>query len=99
MMKEQILPKIIMKGHIIVPSTDLIAVQNELPTHIHKTRQEAGCLIFDVAQDEENINRFNVHEEFVDEESFSVHQNRVKNSEWGAISKNVERHYQISKCE
>ena len=93
------LPKVILKGYIIVSSEDFDAVQKELPGHIERTRQEEGCLIFEVSQDQENTNRFNVHEEFIDKDSFSVHQDRVRSSKWGKVSANIERHYRISQVE
>ena len=93
------MPKVILKGYIIVPSEDLDAVQKELPIHIENTRQEGGCLIFKVSQDQENTNRFDVHEEFIDKHSFSVHQERVRSSKWGRVSENVKRHYHINQVE
>jgi quinol monooxygenase YgiN len=63
---------------------------------IRLTSQEDGCLVFEVSQDEENLNKFNVYEEFIDRDSFSAHQKRVHESNWGAITVNVERHYQIT---
>ena len=90
------MPKITLEGHIIVPSADLESVKNELLNHIELTRAEDGCVIFEVAQDSNNKNRFNVYEEFVDQKSFSSHQQRVGQSAWGNITINVERHYQIT---
>ena len=90
-----IMDKVILKGHIIVPDSDLTAVKAELSTHIKLTREENGCLVFNVSQDESNEFRFNVYEEFVDKQSFSSHQDRVRNSNWGNITTNVERHYEI----
>lgn len=87
---------VILKGYVIVPSEDLDAVQKELPVHIENTRQEEGCLIFDVLQDQENKNRFSVHEEFIDRESFSAHQDRIQKSNWGKVSANIERHYHVN---
>ena len=91
--------KVILKGHIIVPTSDITAVKEELSTHITLTRQESGCLAFEVSQDTHNINRFDVYEEFVDQNSFSSHQDRVRDSKWGAVTVNVERHYQITDVE
>ena len=88
--------KVILKGYVIVPDSELTAVQNELTTHIELTRQETGCLIFEVSQDEENLNRFNVYEEFTDQNSFADHQDRVSKSKWGVVSANIERNYQIT---
>ncbi len=91
--------KVILKGHIIVPTPEITAVKEELATHIELTRQESGCLVFEVSQDSNNINRFDVYEEFVDRNSFSKHQNRVRASKWGTVTVNVARHYQITGVE
>ena len=56
--------KVILKGHIIVPDSDISAVKMELINHIELTRQEIGCFVFKVSQNTENLNRFNVYEEF-----------------------------------
>jgi len=87
--------KIILKGYILVPEIDLLAVKNELPSHIDHTRNEAGCLVFEVSQDQENTMRFNVYEEFSNKKAFSAHQERVSKSKWGEVTANVERHYEI----
>lgn len=89
------MPTIRLQGHIIVPDGDLPKILLELPKHIELTRQEGGCLTFDVSQDPDNKNRFNVYEEFVDHNAFENHQKRVKNSNWGRITANAERHYSI----
>ena len=91
--------KVILKGHIIVPDSDIAAVKMELINHIELTRQESGCLVFKVSQDTENLNRFNVYEEFTDRDSFANHQDRVRQSMWGTITVNVERHYEITDVE
>ena len=91
--------KVILKGHIIVPDSDIAAVKIELTNHIELTRQESGCVVFKVSQDIENLNRFNVYEEFTDRNSFANHQDRVRESTWGAITVNVERHYEITDVE
>ena len=91
------LPKVILKGFIIVPFEDLSAVHTELPFHIESTKKEKGCLIFQVLQDQAQSNKFNVHEEFIDKESFESHQDRVKSSKWGRVTSNIERHYHVNK--
>jgi len=88
--------KIVLKGHIIVPESDLAVVKNELPVHIELTRQEEGCLVFEVTQDENENNKFHVYEEFINEPAFSSHQQRVGKSKWGSVTKNVERFYEIT---
>ena len=71
-------------------------IKQELNEHIELTRQEDGCLIFDVIQDADNLNKFTVYEEFINQQAFELHQVRVNKSKWGSVSKNVERHYEIT---
>jgi len=87
--------KVILKGFIIVPTADLPAVKQALISHKELTRNEPGCLMFNVTQSETNLNRFNVYEEFIDKTAFEQHQLRVKDSAWGKASANVKRHYEI----
>ena len=87
--------KVILQGHIIVPDADLIAVQRELAEHIKLTKEEEGCLVFEVSQDDRNKNKFTVYEEFSSKGAFSVHQDRVAQSKWGMVSADVERHYTV----
>ena len=87
--------KIILKGFIIVPSSDLEAVQTELVSHKKLTIEEPGCIVFEVTQCKYDPHRFEVYEEFADRASIKAHQTRVKESNWGKVSANVERHYEI----
>ncbi len=82
-----------------MPNSDLEAVIEELPNHITLTRQETGCLVFEVSQDNDDLNRFYVYEEFANKKAFELHQQRARNSNWGKISASVERHYEISSIE
>lgn len=93
------MPRVVLKGYILVSNADLGAVKQELPSHIDLTRKEPGCLAFEVQQDQLSLNRFNVYEEFSDEHSFELYQERVRHSKWRRISANIERHYQINICE
>ena len=88
--------KVILQGYILVPDVDLEIVKTELVVHSKLTKQESGCLIFEVTPDIDNPNRFSVYEEFVDQAAFDLHQSRVKNSNWGKVTTQVERHYQIT---
>lgn len=87
--------KVTLKGFIRVPNIDLASVLEELPNHIALTKNEVGCLVFKVTQDKSDLNRFSVYEEFKDKDSFQFHQDRVRESKWGKITKNVERNYNI----
>ncbi len=91
--------KVILSGYIDVPAADLNDVTGELPNHIRLTREEDGCIVFEVTQDAAITGRFNVYEEFSSEETFSLHQQRVDRSHWGKITARVVRNYAITKGE
>ncbi|WP_392340638.1 putative quinol monooxygenase [Moritella marina] len=87
--------KVILKGFIIVPTADLSAVKKALISHKELTRNEPGCLMFNVTPSEINFNRFDVYEEFINKTAFEQHQARVKGSAWAKATANVQRHYEI----
>ena len=91
--------KVILQGYIVVSDSDLKAVKAELPNHIRLTRAEAGCIVFNVVQDSQTPNLFDVYEKFADQAAFEQHQTRVKGSYWGQVASNVERHYSITMSE
>ncbi len=87
--------KVVLKAFILVPEADLDAVKQELNKHKTQTLQEQWCLVFDVVENTDNPLRFDVYEEFLDKASFEQHQQRVKASYWGEVTRNVERYYEI----
>lgn len=87
--------KVILKGYIKVPESELFLVISALETHKILTLQEPGCLVFEVTQRKDSPHIFDVYEEFIDKPSFELHQQRVKSSSWGEVTVNVERHYQL----
>ncbi len=87
--------KVILKGFILVPQSELSAVKDELVNHKRLTLEEPGCHRFEVSQSADNRCKFDVYEEFVDKQSFEQHQKRVRSSYWGKLTLNVERHYDI----
>ncbi|PXA72896.1 putative quinol monooxygenase [Vibrio sp. 11986-1-5] len=87
--------KVTLKGFILVPESDLELVKNELVNHKRLTLEEAGCITFSVTENSENPLRFDVYEEFTDKAAFEHHQKRVKASNWGKVTVNVERYYEI----
>ena len=89
------MPKVTLKGFILVPESELEIVQTELPNHTRLTLEETGCITFNVIQNPDNPLRFDVYEEFADKMAFAHHQQRVKASLWGKVTVNVERHYEI----
>jgi len=87
--------KVILQGHIIIRDIDLSVVTYELTRHIELTRKEVGCVVFDVSPDQKNKNIFHVYEEFINRDAFEKHQRRVKQSRWGQVTADVERHYKL----
>ncbi|EKO3688309.1 antibiotic biosynthesis monooxygenase [Vibrio metschnikovii] len=87
--------KVTLKGFILVPESDLELVKNELVNHKCLTLEEPGCISFSVTENSENPLRFDVYEEFTDKAAFEHHQKRVKASNWGKVTVNVERYYEI----
>ncbi len=88
--------KLILSGHFDVQLNELEQIRDALALHIELTRQEPGCIIFEVDEDLSHPGRFTVYEAFVDQEAFDLHQERSKASEWGTISENFERHFTMS---
>ena len=93
------MPRVNLSGFIVVPDSDLEIVLAELPNHIELTRQEEGCVSFQVTQSSDDERRIDVVEEFTDRDAFDKHQARVQSSYWGKITQNVERNYKIIESE
>lgn len=87
--------KIVLSGHILVSETELDQIRAALVPHQVATRDEVGCLVFRVQEDPHIRGKFNVYEEFVDQHAFEYHQQRVQDSDWGKISRNVQRFYAV----
>ncbi len=88
--------KITLQGYIEVPENRLASIRAALPRHISLTRQEPGCLTFNVTENPEISGRFDVYEEFSDKQAFDAHQQRGAKSEWADITRGIPRHYRIS---
>lgn len=87
--------KVVLKGFILVPTYELTVVKHALERHTKLTREEPGCIQFDVTQSQENPCRFEVFEVFKNKEAFEHHQARVQASDWVRLTVNVERHYEV----
>ena len=89
--------KIILKGYIDVPQTELEATKKELILHTKLSRAEPGCIVFSVEQNKQEPTKFDVYEEFATPADFEIHQQRVKSSSWGKFSQNFKRSYQMTR--
>lgn len=88
--------EITLQGHIDVPENRLTAIRDALPKHIALTRQEPGCIIFDVTENPEIAGRFDVFEVFSNQQAFDAHQKRGASSDWAKIAAGIPRSYKIS---
>lgn len=86
---------VILSGFISVASAQINLIKSALPMHISQTLQEPGCITFNVTQRKLEPNIFDVYEEFSNMQAFEAHQERVKNADWGVVSKDVQRHYVV----
>ena len=89
--------KVTLKGFILVPASELSVVKQALVGHKQLTLEEPGCITFKVIENKKDPLRFDVYEEFTSQSAFEQHQQRVRDSDWGKVTVNVERHYQIFK--
>lgn len=87
-------PKIRLRGSLTCPADRLLALRAALPEHIQLTRQEPGCLSFEVQEHAEG--HFLVEELFRDREAFEAHQSRTRASEWFRVSEGIARDYKVS---
>lgn len=76
-----------------MPADRVSEVSAALKDHIKLTREEAGCLFFNVDACEKIAGRFLVSEAFVDEAAFQFHQERAGASPWAEVSSGVPRDY------
>jgi quinol monooxygenase YgiN len=66
-----------------------------LPRHIALTRNEPGCISFEVTQTDDPL-IWRVEERFENETAFRAHQDRVASSEWGRMTDGIQRRYSIA---
>ena len=82
-------------GTLTCQSEDEAArVRAALDEHIRLTRQEPGCVSFDVTQTEDPM-VWNVAEAFTTPAAFEAHQLRAASSPWAAQTKGIARDYKI----
>ena len=70
-------------------------VRRHLPLHVTLTRAEPGCLHFTVTPTGDPL-VWSVHERFVDQAAFDLHQARVQASEWGRATAGIKRDYVLA---
>lgn len=81
--------RVILRGHICVQGEQLGAVKRALEEHTRLTREEPGCIVFEVTQLTDDPLIFDVYEEFTNEAAFELHQISVAASAWSEVTKDV----------
>lgn len=90
--------KVIVTGYLQVPPAELPMVLEGLAIHIELSRQETGCLKFEIDQDAQDPNKLILYEEYSSQEAFEAHKQRSQQSNWAKLSQNVERFLEISEA-
>lgn len=73
-------------------------VQQYLPKHNELTKEETGCVSFEVTETADPL-IWKVEELFTNRATFDAHQTRTKASVWGRETSAIAREYEISEVE
>ncbi|MEQ5871684.1 antibiotic biosynthesis monooxygenase [Sagittula sp. NFXS13] len=85
-----------LSGRLICSSEqEAEAVRRHLSEHIDLTRAEPGCISFNVYPTEDLL-IWTVEEHFQDRDSFTSHQERIRESAWGAATAQIARDYKVT---
>jgi quinol monooxygenase YgiN len=83
--------KILLTGTMRCEPDEVDEVVSLIETHIGLTRDEPGCLSFELWQDELDPCNFHMSEVFRSEDAFTKHQDRTHSSHWGRLTRHMQR--------
>ncbi|MGM3174093.1 putative quinol monooxygenase [Dickeya lacustris] len=82
-------------GRLVCSSVEEAArVRQYLPEHQRLTKEETGCLSFEVTETTNPL-IWKVEELFTDQATFDAHQQRTRASVWGTETRAIAREYEI----
>ncbi|KAA9006683.1 putative quinol monooxygenase [Histidinibacterium aquaticum] len=82
-------------GHLYcADESEAEVVRAHLPEHMRLTKQEPGCLKFEVEQVDPLT--WSVDERFADRDSFEAHKARAGGSDWGRATAGIDRNFDVS---
>lgn len=85
-----------LSGRLICKNSEETAlVRRYLPDHIRLTKEESGCLNFEVKETSDPL-IWSVEELFTSQQTFDMHQVRTKASAWGRETAAIAREYAIA---
>ncbi len=82
-------------GALFCAPDEIGTVRAALPEHIRLSRNEPGCLAFDVRQSSEDPCRWELDERFADRAAFEAHQARTRQSAWWRATSHMRRDFRI----
>lgn len=83
-------------GRLICANGEQAAkVRAHLPAHIRLSREEPGCLSFDVVPTNDPL-VWELNETFTDRTAFEAHQLRTRTSDWGAQTIGIARDFKVT---
>jgi len=83
-------------GRLICKNSEEAAlVRRYLPEHVRLTKEESGCLRFEVKPTADPL-IWSVEELFTSRQSFDMHQARTKASTWGRETAAIAREYAVA---
>lgn len=71
------------------------SVAEHLPRHVALTREEPGCVSFDVVPTDDPL-VWRVEETFAGRDAFAAHQHRASGGDWGRATAGIERQYTVT---
>lgn len=84
-----------LRGQMVCMSEDEVqAVRTHLPVHLSLTRDEPGCMTFEVTETDDPM-VYEVMEAFRDRPSFDAHQARTRDSAWFAATRGILRDFRL----
>ncbi len=86
-------PMVALTGRLICADADqMMTALSLLPDHIRLSREEPGCLRFELWQDEDPL-VWHLSELFIDADAFAAHGARTADSEWGRAGADIGRDF------
>lgn len=84
-------------GHLFCSdAAQMMTALSLLPDHVRSSREEPGCLHFDLTQDRDDPSIWHLSELFADADALAAHADRSRTSPWGrdgaAIGRDIHRH-------
>ncbi|MFT6169525.1 MAG: quinol monooxygenase YgiN [Celeribacter sp.] len=88
-----VMTKILLTGTMRCDAHEVDAVVSLMAKHERLSLAEAGCLSFELWQDELDPRIFHVSEVFRSERDFEIHQDRTHSSDWGRVTRHMPRDF------